>query len=117
MIGCALPFIAPRFYLPLPLPSTHRTMWVPPVPGSPLTGLRLWGGDPSHLGTREESSPGGQIPTQPPLAPLLPPCPCSSSPSRRNSAARAPESLSAPSRSQSSEPTPLETKAPARATH
>jgi dihydrofolate synthase/folylpolyglutamate synthase len=28
-----------------------------PGPGSPQTGLRLWGGDPSHLGTRERITP------------------------------------------------------------
>jgi dihydrofolate synthase/folylpolyglutamate synthase len=28
-----------------------------PGPGSPQTGLRLWGGDPSHLGTRECITP------------------------------------------------------------
>ena len=28
-----------------------------PGPGSPQTGLRLWGGDPSHLGTRENKTP------------------------------------------------------------
>ena len=37
-----------------------------PGPGSPRTGLRPWGGDPSHLGTRDGSSPHQEAPVNEP---------------------------------------------------
>jgi 16S rRNA processing protein RimM len=38
-----------------------------PGPGSPRTGLRQWGGDPSHAGTEETSSLDLKAPVKPPL--------------------------------------------------
>jgi 23S rRNA (adenine2503-C2)-methyltransferase len=37
--------------------GTYQENMGAPGPGSPRTGLRLWGGDPSHLGTWESDEP------------------------------------------------------------
>jgi S-adenosylmethionine:tRNA ribosyltransferase-isomerase len=42
-----------------------------PGPGSPQTGLRLWGGDPSRLGTRETTTGRVEVMLTEPVAPQM----------------------------------------------
>jgi S-adenosylmethionine:tRNA ribosyltransferase-isomerase len=61
--------------IPARLYARRVKMQGAPGPGSPQTGLRLWGGDPSRLGTKETTTGRVEVMLTEPVSPQMPRAP------------------------------------------